>query len=459
ADGYGRMTGKPALTLLHLGPGFANGIANLHNARRARTPIVNMIGEHATWHGAADAPLASDIDALARPVSAWVRRSESGETMAADMAEAIAQARGGAGQVATLILPHDLQLAPSGGAAPLSPPAARRAVSENRVRQAAEVLRKGDAVLFLGDEALSERGLKAAWRIASLCRARVMSPTSNARSERGAGLPPFERLPYLPEQALESLSPFRSMVLAGAKAPVGFFGWPGMPSSMVPAGCAVELLAEPDDDIIAALEALADFMAAPAYESPALDRPLLPAEGTLTAESLTQGIAALQPEGCILVNEAITSGWRYHQQSQGAPRFTELQLTGGAIGLGPSLSLGAAVACPDRQVIDLQADGSGLYNSQALWSQARQNSNVVTVICSNRRYAILQLELQRAGVNRLGTEAQALTDFSAPAVDWVSLAQGFGVPAARVEDTTGFAAALRRGLAEPGPYLIEACIA
>jgi len=159
------------------------------------------------------------------------------------------------------------------------------------------------------------------------------------------------------------------------------------------------------------------------------------------------------------VNEAITSGWRYHQQSQGAPRFTELQLTGGAIGLGPSLSLGAAVACPDRQVIDLQADGSGLYNSQALWSQARQNSNVVTVICSNRRYAILQLELQRAGVNRLGTEAQALTDFSAPAVDWVSLAQGFGVPAARVEDTTGFAAALRRGLAEPGPYLIEACIA
>lgn len=459
ADGYSRMTGKPALTLVHLGPGFANGIANLHNARRARTPIVNMIGEHATWHADADAPLASDIESLAAPVSAWVKRSEGADTMAVDMSEAIAQACGGAGQISTLILPHDMQLAPGGGVAPLVAPAPRHRVPESRLHDVAEELRKGDALLFIGNDGLSERGLKAAWRVTSICKATMMSPTSNSRGERGAGLPPFERLPYLPEQALESLAPYRCMILAGAKAPVGFFGWPGMPSFMVPEGCQVSLLAEPDDDIVAALEDLADFMAAPAYEAPALEAPRVPADGALTAETLTQCIAAAQPEGAILVNEAITSGWRYHQQSQGAPRFTELQLTGGAIGLGPSLSLGAAVACPDRQVINLQADGSGLYSTQALWSQARQNSNVVTVICSNRRYAILQLELQRAGVNGLGPQAQALTDFSAPAIDWIALARGFGVPAERVADTADLSAALARGLAESGPYLIEADIA
>ena len=459
ADGYGRMAGKPALTLLHLGPGFANGIANLHNARRARTPIVNMIGEHATWHAEADAPLASDIESLASPVSAWVRRFDIAEDMADDMAEAIAEAASAAGQISTLILPHDLQLAVPHDHAMPKVARPRSPVPDARLRDAAAALGKAGSLLFLGNSAMTERGLKAAARVAEASGAAMMSQMSNARVERGAGLPAFGKLPYLPEQALEALAPYRRLILAGAKSPVAFFGWPGMPSSMVPEGCEVIMLAEPDDDIVGALEALADHLGAAAYQAPELQAPLPPASGALNAETLCQTIAALQPEGTILVNEAITSGWSYQNQSMGAPRFTELQGTGGAIGLGPSLALGAAIACPERQVINLQADGSALYAVQALWSQAREGCNVVTVICSNQRYSILQLELQRAGFNRPGPQATSLTRLADPTIDWVSLARGFGVPAVRAEDAGAFGTALARGLAEPGPCLIEALIA
>jgi acetolactate synthase-1/2/3 large subunit len=459
ADGYGRMAGKPALTLLHLGPGFANGIANLHNARRARTPIVNMIGEHATWHAEADAPLASDIESLASPVSAWVRRCESAEDMADNMAEAIAEAASAAGQISTLILPHDLQLAVPHDHATPKKARPRSPVPDARLRDAAAALGKAGSLLFLGNSAMTERGLKAAARVAEASGAAMMSQMSNARVERGAGLPAFGKLPYLPEQALEALAPYRRLILAGAKSPVAFFGWPGMPSSMVPEGCEVIMLADPDDDIVGALEALADHLGAAAYRAPELQAPLPPASGALNAETLCQTIAALQPEGTILVNEAITSGWSYQNQSMGAPRFTELQGTGGAIGLGPSLALGAAIACPERQVINLQADGSALYAVQALWSQAREGCNVVTVICSNQRYSILQLELQRAGFNQPGPQATSLTRLADPTIDWVSLARGFGVPAVRAEDAGAFGAALARGLAEPGPCLIEALIA
>ena len=458
ADGYARMAGKPALTLLHLGPGFANGISNLHNARRARTPVINLIGEHATWHADADAPLASDIESLARPVSGWVRRSDSAAGMAGDMAEAIAAATSGSGQGASMILPHDLQLADAGTGPAKAGFSSRAAVAEERVVAAADALAGENALLFLGNAALSEAGLKAASRIAQASGCGLMSQTSNARVERGGTLPHFAKLPYLPEMALEALTGKRVLVLAGALSPVGFFGWPGMPSSMVPEGTETVTLALPDEDIVAALEALADRLNAPAYEPPAPQgAPELP-EGALTSETLCGTIAALQPENAILANEAITSGWSYHQQSKSAPRFTELSITGGAIGCGPSLALGAALAAPDRPVINLQADGSGLYTPQALWTQAREGAKVITVICSNRRYNILQVELARAGLNRPGPNAQSLTELDHPAVDWPVVARGFGVEACAVERADELADALRQAFARCGPTLIEAVI-
>ena len=459
ADGYARVAGKPALTLLHLGPGFANGIANLHNARRARSSIINLVGEHATWHETPEAPLASDIESLAGPVSGWVGRATSGPGLPADLATANAEARRGAGRVATLVLPHDLQLAD--GIVPVGPAAeiGRELLSEEGVNKALEALRQGGALLFLGNEALSEAGLKAAARVAAATETDLMSQLSNARAERGEGLPPFARLPYLPEKALAALAPYRTIILAGAVAPVSFFGWPGYPSSLVPESADVVTLAGPDGQVVKALETLAEALNAPPYETPSLpSRPGLP-QGTLTAENLTATLAALQPEGSILVNESITTGWNYHAQSMGAARFTELQITGGAIGCGPSLSLGAAVAAPTRQVITLQADGSALYNPQALWSQAREGARVVTVICANRRYQILRMELERAGLNRPGDMADSMTDLSRPAVDWPEVARGFGVAAERVDTAEALATAFRRGLAEEGPYLIEAVIA
>ena len=275
--------------------------------------------------------------------------------------------------------------------------------------------------------------------------------------QRGT-LPYFAKLPYLPEMALEALTGKRVLVLAGALSPVGFFGWPGMPSSMVPEGTETVTLALPDEDIVAALEALAGRLNAPAYEPPAAQAaPALP-EGTLTSETLCGTIAALQPENAILANEAITSGWSYHQQSRSAPRFTELSITGGAIGCGPSLALGAALAAPDRPVINLQADGSGLYTPQALWTQAREGAKVITVICSNRRYNLLQVELARAGLNRPGPNAQSLTELDHPAVDWPVVARGFGVEACAVERADELADALRQAFARGGPTLIEAVI-
>ena len=463
ADGYARMTGVPSLTLLHLGPGFANGIANLHNARRARTSIVNLIGEHATWHDTPDSPLASDIESLAGPVSGWVGRSSTGAEIPGDLATAIAQSQKGAGQISTLILPHDLQIAEGAAlAAPLTPPA-RAAVSEAAVARAREAIERGDALLFLGNAALSEAGLRAAGRIAALRGVQLMSQMSNARAERGAGLPLFTRLPYFPERALAALAPYRTLVLAGANAPVTFFGWPGYASSLVPEGTTVETLAGPDDDIVAALEALAEALGAKASDAPrdAAPPPLeCPSRSTgpITAECLTATLAALQPEGAIVVNEAVTSGWNYHAQSMSAPRFTELQITGGAIGCGPPLSLGAALACPGRPVLNLQADGSALYTPQALWSQAREGAHVITLICSNRRYRILQTELERAGLNRPGPTASELTDLARPTVDWPALARGFGVPARSVENAEDLADALERALAGEGPHLIEAVL-
>lgn len=459
ADGYARMAGKPALTVLHLGPGFANGIANLHNARRGATPIVNLIGDHASWHLEADAPLTADIDSLARPVSGWLRHSESPAAIAQDAAEAIAASQEDGGQIATLVLPHDYQEAAVAGPAAPRAPAPRPSVADEKVAAAAAALDGEKSVLMVGSPGMSEAGLKAAGRIAQATGCRLLCGRPIARAERGGGLPMPAQIPYLPELALQVFEPIRSVVFAGATDPVTFFGWPGYPSRVIPEGCAKTWLAQPQDEVVGALEALADHLNAPAYEAAEPEGRPAPASGPLTAEAVCQTLAALQPEGAIIAEEAITSGWSYQAQSKGAPRFTQISITGGAIGAGPALATGGALACPERRVINLQADGSALYCPQALWTQAREGLDVTTLILSNRSYRILQMEMQRAGLNELGPNAAALTALDRPAIDWPRLAAGFGVPAQRVKTGEALAAALARSFAEPGPALIEAVIA
>jgi acetolactate synthase-1/2/3 large subunit len=457
ADGYARLTDRPAMTLLHLGPGFANGIANLHNARRARSPLVNVIGDHASWHLAADAPLTSDIVSLANPVSGWVRSVRRAEDVAADTVAAIEAALAPPGQVATLIVPADCQWNEAPGVAATARRVAPAAVASDRIERAARALRDGDAALFLGGVALRGAGLRAAARVRAASGARLLHDVFVARLERGADLPAIERLPYFPEQAIAALANVRSLVLAGTREPVSFFGYPNVPSRLAPEACERIELAAPDEDVVGALDALADALGAP-REVPALPRAPLPGvpSGTLDVATLGQSVAALQPEGAIVVDEAATSGAVWFALAGSAPRHTVLGLTGGAIGQGLPTAVGAAIACPQRKVIALQADGSGMYTAQALWTMARESLDVVVVLCANRAYRILQLEVARAGIAEPGPAARALTELSNPTLDWCALARGMGVPAARATDADSFVKEFSRALADPGPALIEA---
>jgi acetolactate synthase-1/2/3 large subunit len=460
ADGYARLTGKPALTLLHLGPGFANGIANLHNARRAHSPIVNLIGDQATWHLAADAPLTSDIESLARPVSRWVYKTKRAGELASDLAEAVAQARRAGGGVATLIVPADCAWGDSPGPAKPKPVEPRATVAGTRIDDVALRLRKGaPAAILLGADALTRRGQLAAARIAAKSQARVFLGTFPHCVERGAGLPPFPKFPYFPEQGVEALAKVSELVLAGAPEPVAFFGYPKIPSKLAPAGCHISVLATPDEDASTALEALADALGAkPGDGLRASAETFPPATGKLTSETLGRALASLQPENAIVVDEAATTGAQWFGMAAGAAPHTVLSLTGGAIGQGLPNAVGAALACPDRRVIAFQADGSSLYTIQSLWTMAREQLDVTVILCANRAYRILKVELARADISQPGPAARALTDLTPPELDFVSLAKGFGVPAERCESADSLSAALHRSLASKGPYLLEAML-
>lgn len=455
ADGYARMLGKPAMVLLHLGPGLANGIANLHNARRAHSGMVLVVGEHATWHRPVDPPLAMDIEALAGTVSGWQRTCRTPEDLGQDMADAVRAAQ--AGKIAVLIVPYDLQMEVGREAAVGSSGPGRTAADSESAESAARLLKeRKKAALMLGGNHIGRRGLLAAARISQACGCALLAENFPAHIERGAGLPVVMRVPYLPEMALDMLSKFDAFVLAGAREPVSFFGYPGIPARLLEERQQRLLLSGPDEDLCAALNALADALGAPENPDPqgfqALNRPPVPA-GALNAEKICAVIAALQPEGAIVVEEAITSGFTYYPVTAGVPPFSLLTLTGGSLGQGAPAAAGAAIACPDRPVIDFQADGAGLYTLQALWTEARQGLNVTTLICSNRSYDILKFEFGRLGGFKPGGNAAMLTDLTG--IDWVALGQGMGVPSRRATTAEELAGQLETALREPGPHLIE----
>ncbi|GAB7144948.1 acetolactate synthase large subunit [Mycobacterium riyadhense] len=455
ADGYARIADRPAAVLLHLGPGLGNGLANLHNARRAGVPMVVVVGDHATYHKKYDAPLESDIDALAGTVSGWVRRTGSAADVGVDAGDAIAASRCGS-QVATLILPADVSW--SDGAQPAAVPAPSAPEGVN-IGSVAKVLRSGEpATILTGGDATRGRGLAAAARIAEATGARLLCETFPTRLERGAGVPAVERLGYFAEAAAAQLDGAKHLVLAGAKSPVSFFAYPGTASDLVPAGCDVHVLAGPCG-AAEALAALADEVA-PGTVAPvaAAARPQLPT-GALTSLAAADVIGALLPEGAIVVDESNTSGLMLEQATAGAPAHDWLTLTGGAIGYGIPAAVGAAVAAPERPVLCLESDGSAMYTISGLWTQARENLDVTTVIYNNGAYDILRIELQRVGAGSApGPKALDLLDISRPAMDFVKIAEGMGVSARRATTCEEFADALRAAFAEPGPHLIDAVV-
>ncbi|MGY2083152.1 acetolactate synthase large subunit [Blastococcus sp. SYSU DS0539] len=460
ADGYGRMTDRPAGVLLHLGPGLANGLANLHNARRAATPMVTVVGDHAGYHKEYDSPLESDIDALAGTVSRWVRRSGRAADVAADAAAAIAAACSPPTGIATLILPADVSW--SEGAEPAAPrPAGRpRTVPDDVVAEIAGLLTSGEpCAVLVGGAATRAPGLRAASRVARASGARLFCETFPARLERGEGLPPVERLPRAGQQVAQRLAGVRHLVLVGARPPVEFFAYPDRPSSLVPDGCQVHVLADGGDDVLAALGALADLVgpAAEADRQPLL-RPDLPT-GALTPDTVGAALGALLPEGAIVVDEGVTSSRQMPVPTAGAPRHDWLTLTGGAIGQGLPVATGAAVARPGQRVVCLEGDGSAMYTISALWTQARESLDVTTVVFSNRSYRILEGELRNVGAEASGPRSRDLLELARPDLDFVSLAAGMGVPGSRATTAEEFAEQFRRANAEPGPHVIDVVLA
>ncbi len=461
ADGYARMAGRPAAVLLHLGPGLANGLANLHNARRARTPVVVIVGAHATGHVRYDAPLQSDIESLARTVSGWVHTSGTTRDLAQDAMRAVAAAR--AGQIATLVLPADVSWSDGGALAPARATPHPSVVDHGQVSTIAQLLAAGPAaMLLLGGTALTERGLRAASRISAATGVRLLAETFPARMERGTGVPGVERLAYLAELAEAQLAGLDHLILAGARSPVSFFAYPGRASDLAPG--PVTVLAEPDQDVEAALGALADEVAAGVAPVLTPAAPPPPAEpGPLTAISLANTVAASLPGHAIVADEANTSGFALPMALAAAPRHTLLTLTGGSIGQGLPVATGAAIAAPDRPVVSLEADGSALYTIQALWTQAREQLDVTTVLLNNAAYAILRMELARTlaghgGAGHAGERAARMLDLSGPTPDFTAISTGLGVPATRVSTAGELDQALRRAYAEPGPHLIEAIV-
>lgn len=461
ADGYARMAERPAVTLLHLGPGLGNGLANLHNARKAASPVINMVGDHATYHSHYNAPLTSDVEGVARPMSDWVRTSLSQRDLPQAGAEAYAAAMRYPGQVATVVVPADHAWNEgAAAAAPPTRPAAPQTPAET-IDQIAAALKavEGPIALFLGGRALREEALHQAGRISAATGAKIICETFTARWQRGAGRVAAERLPYFAEQAQAYLAEYKAIVFVGCEPPVSFFAYPGKPGWLSPDGAQLLRLGSQRENALAALTALALALDAPAEPAGIQQPGAFPSEGgKLNSANLGAIFAELLPEHAIVSDESATAGGAALSFAAGAKKHDWLMLTGGSIGQGLPLAVGAAVACPDRKVIALQGDGSAMYTCQALWTMAREKLDVTTIILNNGSYAILNIELMRVGVQNPGPKALAMLDLHNPALDWCSISHGMGVPATRVTTAEEFREALVQALAHRGPHLIEAIL-
>jgi acetolactate synthase-1/2/3 large subunit len=454
ADGYARMLRKPAATLMHCGPGLANGLSLLHNAMRARVPIVNIVGDQATYHAPLDPPLTTDTEALARPVSAWVRRVTRTESLGAEAAAAVQAARRPPNGIATLILPSDVSWNEGGAVGAVLPVPTPAKVSADAVRAAARVLTLHEPTLILLDgDGVSKEGLALAHRISAATGARLAAPTFNTRIARGRGRYPIERIPYLVDVAVAKYADVKQLILVGSREPVTFFAYPGKPGIATPKDTKVHVLARPEEDLVDALARLADELNCPQVTLAEGPHPAL-VRGAVTVDGAASVLAALMPNHGIVIDEGITLRDPFYNATMNGAPHDWLGNIGGAIGGGPPLATGAAIAAPNRRVVTITGDGSAMYDVQALWTQAREQLDVTTIILSNRKYAVLFRELDGVGA-KPGHTATDLFALDRPELDWIALAKGMGVEAARADSLDRLADLLRRSFSTAGPFLIE----
>lgn len=457
ADGYWRMARKPACTLLHLGPGLANGLANLHNAKKAGSGIVNIVGEHAETHIALDAPLKADIEGLAAPMSQWVHTSKTADDVGRDGAAAVTAARTAPGQIATLMLPSDTAWSDGGPVVEADAPPAPETASSDRIEAAAQALAKPGTLLLIGNGALTAENLDRAGRISAKTGCKLLSEWSNPRLERGAGRVIVDRVPYPIDAALKVLEPYDRIVLVGARAPIGFFAYPGKPAKLYREDTEIVELADRTMDLDAVLADLesATGSASSAPANVAERNEVADPSGPLDTSTIAAALAATIPEDAIVIDESITTGRAFFPDTRGTPPHTWIANLGGSIGYCMPVAIGAAVACPDRKVLALSGDGAGMYTVQSLWTMAREGLDITVLVFANRSYRILRGELTNVGVQNPGPRAIDMLSLDRPVLGWTQMAKGMGVEAERVEDAAALTSAIRAGLSSGGPYLIE----
>ncbi len=454
ADGYARVSREPAITLLHCGPGLANGLANIHNAKKAHVPMLNIVGEQATYHARFDPPLATNTVALAKSSSHWVKTVQKSADAGKAAADAIRATRTSPGQIATLILPSDASWNEGGKvAAPLKPKPAPK-IDMRNVRKATRILRgKRNVLLLLGGSALMAEPQKHAAAIQAKTGCRLMAESINSYHQRGQGRLPIERVPYPAQVAIDLLKGVEHIITVCSRAPLGFFAYPGLPSHHYPPKATVTPLCSVEQDAEKALAALADELSAVRIEAQVVQRPSIP-KGRPSSAGLGVMLGAVIPESAIIADESITLGAEMYAGSHAAAPHDWMMVTGGAIGYGMPCATGAAVASTGCRVINMQADGSAMYTVQALWTQARERLPVTTIILSNRKYQILIAEYGNVGANP-GPTAMNMLDLGNPDMDWVKIANGMGVEAAKTSTLEGCAELMLQSYKSPHPFLIE----
>jgi acetolactate synthase-1/2/3 large subunit len=456
ADGHARVTGNPAMTLLHLGAGFLNGGANIHNAKRAWTPMINVIGDHAVPHLRYDAPLTSNILGLAGPNLVWIKSADKVADAGNLAAEAWEASFGPLPGPVSLLLPADTAWTEGGKPGARRERPKLRAPEAGRIAAAAKAVRSAvKPMILINGTALTPAGLAQAARLKA-AGIRVLTDTFFPRMARGAGIFAPDRMQYFAEGAMADLAGTDLMLVAGTQVPVAFFAYPGRPSVLVPEGCATQIIGGPESDSAAILGALADALGAKTSADAApLDLPGMPT-GALNAATIGASIARHLPEGSFVSDDGVSNGLPAFMMTGRARPHEWMMLTGGAIGQGLPLALGAAIAAKGRKVLCISGDGAAMYTNQALWSMARERADVVNVIFVNNSYRILNIELARTGAGNPGRVAEDLLGLGRPEIDWVKLSEAQGVPAVNARTADEFDAALESAFATPGPHLIAA---
>jgi acetolactate synthase-1/2/3 large subunit len=359
-----------------------------------------------------------------------------------------------------LILPGDVSWQEAAASVPPRPAAKKRkAPDAARVEHVAQVLRSSEpAMILLANKATRGEALEKAGKVAAATGARLGSQFFTARIERGAGRVPIERIPYAVAQAQIFLKAIRHIITVETREPVAFFAYPDKPSLMKPEGTLVHPFVEADEDSALAFDMLLQALGATGavpLRQPRIETPV--PGGALNPTSIAHALAAALPEHCILVDESLTTGRESMGLTLGALPHDLINNMGGSIGYGTPVATGAALACPDRRVFCMVGDGSAMYTIQSLWTQARENLNVTTIIFANNSYAILKAEYANmgAGTGVPGERALSMIDIDRPRIDWLAMAKSMGVPGVAVDTAETFHKAMVHSTREPGPCLIE----